>query len=273
MTLARHWPLAASLVFCVTPALADSTTDCIDANEQSIQLRRDHKLVEARVEVAKCAAVSCTEDIRQVCVKDGKGQDLGGVTVVVDGAAPRSDPTVTALELDPGSHTFVFAAGGLTVERTFILREGEKQRHEAITLGIAPTPALAPKEAPAIAPDSTSIPTSRHPLRTAGIATGAVGVGGVLLGSIFGAIAASNWSTSTNDCPTAGCPGPNHAAAIASHDTAVTYATMSTVGFIAGGALLAAGIVLIVWPSGHASSNAALKITPGLGSFALGGSF
>jgi hypothetical protein len=168
MTL-RYLLLSTSLVLASAPALADATTDCIDANEKSIQLRKDNKLIEARVEVAKCTALTCSEDVRQLCadraskltdaipsivfdIKDGSGRDLAGVNVRVDGAAAQFDPTVTALELDPGSHAFVFETLGQAVERTFVLHPGEKQRHEPIVIGAAP---LAPYPAPA----SLSTPT------------------------------------------------------------------------------------------------------------------
>jgi hypothetical protein len=272
-------------------ALADTTTDCIDANEQSIQLRRDHKLIEARVEVAKCAAMSCSEDIRELCtdranklneaipsivfeVKDGQGQDLTLVKVTVDGSAPTSDPTVTALDLDPGPHTFLFEHAGQAVERSFVLREGERQRRESIVL--APLPIVAPPASlptAAVPPQPTLTRTGR-PLRTAGIATGAVGLGGLIFGGVFGGVAAAKWSSSESECRAAGCS--MHSEAVTDHDTAVTFASLSTVGFVVGGVLLASGVTLFLWPAVHKDS-AAWTLTPtialGQGGAAASGQF
>src|SRR5215510_6041940 len=73
---------------------ADPTTaDCLAANDKSIALRNDHKLLGARTQLLICAASSCPADIRKECVrridlvngsmptvvfeaKDGTGNDL-----------------------------------------------------------------------------------------------------------------------------------------------------------------------------------------------------
>src|SRR5208282_3193173 len=66
-------------------------------------------------------------------------------------------------------------------------------------------------------------------------------------GAIFGLLASSAWNTAQSDCPgntLATCP--NHAGAVNDHSTTVTDATISTVGFIAGGALVAGGVTLFI---------------------------
>jgi hypothetical protein len=288
----RAWPFAIATLALAGPALADTTTDCIDANEKSIQLRKDHKLVEARVEVARCAAMACSEDIRELCtdranklndaipsivfdVKDGKGQDLTGVKVTVDGATPSSDPTVTALDLDPGPHTFVFERGGDRVERSFVLRDGEKQRRESIVLGAAP-PLPPPVTIPATVPQtSTAPPPNAHPLRTLGIAAGGISVGALILGGVFGGVAAAKWSSSQNEC-SPGCQPTAHSQAVSDHDSALTFATASTVGFVAGGVLLTGGVAFFFWPAARKDA-AAWTVSPMFGSgqagAALGGRF
>jgi hypothetical protein len=74
---------------------------------------------------------------------------------------------------------------------------------------------------------------------------GGVGVAGVAAGAITGLMAISSVSSQKNDCHSS-APGDcvNHAQALQDHDSASTLSTVSTVAFIAGGALLATGAVL-----------------------------
>jgi hypothetical protein len=274
----RRLVLLASLVLAPAPALADTMTDCIDANEKSIELRKQLKLVEARVETSKCASPACSADIRRICadraerltlaipsivfdVKDGAGRDLTGVRVTVDGAPAQTDPTVAALALDPGRHEFVFEAAGQRVQRSFVLREGESQRHEPILVGPAPAPSGPGPEASG-QPDAGS----GNPVRTTGIVIGSIGVAGVVVGGVFGALAASSWSSSQNECRTAtSCPNPSQAQT--DHDSAVTSATVSTIGFVTGGALLALGAVLVIVAPrhpGHSGEAASLEVAPSI---------
>jgi hypothetical protein len=272
----RRLVLLASLLLAPAPALADTMSDCIDANEKSIELRKQLKLVEARLETSKCASSVCAVEIRRICaeradrltlaipsivfdVKDGAGRDLTGVRVTVDGAPARTDPTVAALALDPGRHEFIFEAAGQRVQRSFVLREGESQRHEPILVGPAPSgPVL----------DGSAQPDAGrgNPMQTTLIVIGSLGVAGVAVGATFGAFAASSWSSSQNECRTAtSCQQP--AQARSDHDSAVTSATVSTIGFVTGGALLAlGGVLLIVAPghSGHSGQEASLEVAPSI---------
>jgi serine/threonine-protein kinase len=76
-----------------------------------------------------------------------------------------------------------------------------------------------------------------------GYVVGGVGIVGVGLGSFFGLQAVSKWSSAKNDCG-GGCP--DGSAARKEKSDAVTDATISTVGFAAGGVAIAGAIVLLV---------------------------
>ena len=169
----------ASLVaVAVTPALearaADPTAVCITENEHSLELRKQGKLLEARRELAACAAAPCPDAIQQACrsrianfnaaipsivfdVKDASGQDLLDVEVSIDGQAPAA-LGVVARQVDPGPHVFRFeTAGRPAVEKGVVLREGEKERRESIVMGQAAPPAVAPAS-PAAAPAAAPAP-------------------------------------------------------------------------------------------------------------------
>jgi hypothetical protein len=73
-------------------------------------------------------------------VKDASGNELTAVRVTIDGELLASHLEGTAISLDPGEHTFAFAAEGQPkVEKKLVVHEGEKERHEVISLDAAPT--------------------------------------------------------------------------------------------------------------------------------------
>ena len=78
---------------------------------------------------------------------------------------------------------------------------------------------------------------------TAGVAAAALGVGGLVVGVVAGLVADDAWSRSQTACATStSCS--NYQAALADHDTASDFATVSTIAFVAGGITLAVGGVL-----------------------------
>lgn len=158
----RRWS-ALSVAFAAGAALwstralaADPTTaDCLAASETSLKLGNQHKLRAERSQLLVCAAANCPGDIRNECVrrvddvnhaiptiifeaKDGGGKDLSAVKVTMDGEVLVERLEGTALSIDPGEHTFVFeTAGQPPLSKQFVIRESEKDRREAITLGPA----------------------------------------------------------------------------------------------------------------------------------------
>jgi hypothetical protein len=231
-------------------------------------------------------------------VHDGGGKDLSAVRVLLDGRPWLDRVDGAAVPLDPGAHTFTFqAAGQPPVTQSFIIREGDKARRERLVVGAAAVPAppppsgvtappepppqpppvlvppppapgpeevATPKPVPATPPPAPS--SGGRPLRTAGWVLGGVGLGGVLLGSVFGVSAIGKWNDAKNLCNTSsGCPGGTRGQAESDRSTAVTDATLSTVGFVAGGALLATGIVLIVVAPSNRPENTGTLILPVVG--------
>jgi hypothetical protein len=226
-------------------AFADATAQqCIAHNEKSIQLRADHKLQEARDELLKCVMPSCPAEIRGDCekrlatvnaevptvvvsAKDPSGADLIDVRVTVDGTRSVDKLDGTPITLDPGAHVFRFETPKARTEARVLVREGEKDRPIRVTIGEqVTTPAMTTRKNPAF--------------RVAGASIAGLGLAGVILGAVFGGLASSAWSSSESECksPT-DCA--NRTKALADHDDAVTFATISTIGFIAGGVALAAG--------------------------------
>lgn len=250
-------------VSCVVPALllatnaraeAPSSRACIAANERSIELRHDHRLLAARDELVVCSDVACPELVRAECVrhleevvaaipsivfaiKDSDGADLSAVKITVDGRPLVERVDGSAISIDPGEHKFTFDAEGRTsATRTLVVREAEKGRRESVVL-------------------SASEPSSGTPaLRIAGITSMAAGVVGVGLGAFFGLRASSLHDDVVNACPaypTCGVDSAN-----ADNRSSQSSALVSTVGFVVGATLLAAGVTLFVIGSSHSSVRA-----------------
>src|SRR5262245_41221309 len=147
-------PVFALAVFALPEApasAADPTTaDCLAANDKSISLRNEHKLLAARAQLSVCAASSCPGDIRKACMrridqmnasvptvvfeaKDGSGNDLTAVKVKMDGEILAERLEGTAISLDPGAHSFTFEAQDQpTITKQLVVREGQKDRREPI---------------------------------------------------------------------------------------------------------------------------------------------
>jgi hypothetical protein len=171
--------VVAALVFAGrTARAADPTTaDCLAASESSLTLRNQHHLRDARAQLLICSAASCPGDIRAECIrrvgevnaaiptivfaaKDGAGNDIGAVKVSMNGVPLAERLEGTALSIDPGEHTFTFeTTGQTTVQKHFVIREGEKDRRERITFGAMPTVAGVPVAASAPASPSGGTPS------------------------------------------------------------------------------------------------------------------
>ncbi len=140
-------------------ARADAT--CISAYEQAQTLRKDGRLVMAKGQAAICARDACPALLTKDCtrwigeidaitpsvffdIRTPAGTERSDVQVKIDGAAVEKLDPKTPLALDPGSHAFVFeASGGPPVERTLVLREGEKRRRIAVTVAAPPAQDVA----------------------------------------------------------------------------------------------------------------------------------
>jgi hypothetical protein len=307
--------LVAAAPLVPATAVADMTkAQCVDANTAAQDLRREGKLTAAREQLLKCADPSCPGIVRDDCakrldelnmaqptiafeVKDASGADVFAVSVTLDGRPWAGSLEGKALPADPGKHVFVFTtAGHVPVARTVVLTEGEKGRRERIVLegpGAAPAapgvPLAVPNAATASTPGAAPVgsagtdaaPSPARGLgaqKVLGLVVGGVGAAGLGLGAIFGTMTLSAWSNAKSAC--GGNPSAcTHVASGESYRSqAEGDATVSTVGFIAGGVLLAVGAAIFV--TGRSPQTAAttgLVVLPSAGptgaGLAMRGSF
>jgi hypothetical protein len=221
------------------------------------------QLIEAREQVRVCASPTCKAWMAKDCTqwlseverriptvvfaaKDGDGTDLTDVTVSVENKTIAQRLDGRALEMNPGARLFVFVtADGRRVEQRALVKEGEKAQVVTATFPKAAGQAAhaPPTALPAIPPQTTVEPSGRVPWQTVGWITGGVGVAGLALGSVLGmmAISKNGDSNANGHCDATGCDAQGRSL----RDTALSDATASTVAFVAGGALVAAGLVLV----------------------------
>jgi hypothetical protein len=259
--VALFLPAIVSLSASAT-ALADSKSACLSAASKAQTLRSAHNLVEARDQLRLCAAAECPAIVHSDCVpwlaeveralpgvvvtaKSGGGTDLFDVRVSVDGQLLLSKLDGQAVTMNAGPHTFHFeTADGTTLDQQVLVREGDKSQAVAVVLGAlrAPSTATAPLSGPS--------PESSGRWRTIGWIAGGVGLAGLGVGAVFGGIAVADKGAAhcvNNVCDPGTLDGMKSAA------------TASTVGFVAGGVLLAGGAALVLFaPHGDGASSAAV---------------
>ncbi len=157
-----------------------------------------------------------------------------GLEIRIDDIIVDKDSWSEPFAIDPGAHRISAAApshrgweGTLT--------------GQASQLAVVSVPELVDTFVRA-APVIVAAPSSQ---RTVAIVAGSIGVVGVLVGAISGAVALSNRSTGERECPkdlyAFRCPTEEGTSA---WNTARAAGNVSTVAFIAGGVFLAGGAVL-----------------------------
>lgn len=244
-------------------AQANDTETCDAAYEKAQALRDAKKLTGARDELQVCARTKCPAFMVKDCtawlseiepripsvivvVTDATGSVLPNQAVTLDRGVAARKVDGTSWDVDPGEHTFtVVAPDGTKVRRAAIVVEGQKGQRVALIL--AATPSAPPEDA-------------GRSRRLLGLVVGSIGLAGVVVGGIFGGLAFSSWSSANRDCPShMGCTSQ----AIRERGNAVTFSTVSDVGLIAGGVVLAGGITLYLTAPKDASPRAALHVVPG----------
>lgn len=179
-----------------------------------------------------------------------------------DGVPVHAAQLGTPIPVDPGEHTVEATAEGKQPWSTKVNvgADAAKVEVEIPPLQDASSDA-APSTAGDVKLDSGTTPSSSGSgQRTLGIALGAAGVVGLGVGTFFGLSASSDWSDAKKGCDD--FPYRCDQAALDARESANSNATLSTIGFIAGGALLATGAVLFFTAS-SGETKTAIGVGPG----------
>jgi hypothetical protein len=144
--------------------------------------------------------------------------------------------------VDPGEHTVEASAAGYSAGNAKF--SVDSAGHEEVLLELEPGADTTGSGADEGAGDTQ---------RLLGFVSLGVGGAGLIVGVITGALAMDKKSTLDDACPEARCPASEQD----NLDSYHTVGTVSTVGFIAGGVLAVAGVVLVLTaPSGGDTADA-----------------
>jgi PEGA domain len=167
--------------------------------------------------------------------------------------------------VNPGSHTIkVSAEGYVPTEKAITLSDGQSL---TVNLELEQTPADASQVANKTSKGADAASSAGSSDTRKIIAISALGLGGagIIVGAVTGLLAMKKHS----ELEKAGCSGSFCDASQASAlDTFHTYGTISTVGFIVGGAGVIAGTILLVTQPRESTPPTGARISPFI---ALGG--
>ena len=216
-----------------------------------------------REEIARTRANALEPKLSYLTIVTWQGQE---VHVQRDGTTV--DPAVlgTRIPVDPGGHEITASAEGKRTWSTTVEVTAEPGNTK-VTVPILPDENggdVAPvdgveleRRAPELKDDGGGS-TQRI---LAGV-VGGVGVVGVVVGSVFGLKASSDWDEAKSKCSAypEGCGSDGKQLG----DDAQGAATLSTIAFVVGGAGIAGGLILwFTAPDGDAAAETAVGIGPG----------
>jgi hypothetical protein len=281
--------LAWSILLAAPPASAITKGQCVDANTNAQNRALDGRFSDAREQLEACSDPSCPAVVKEDCARRLKELDRVQPTLVFDVAGAEPEHVQVSVDgrplfervdgppirVDPGEHVFLLSAPGVaSVTRSLLIKQGEKDRHERILLApIGPIPAPATTTPPRTlepvetmadsSPPKGGAPASAHPgigtQKILGLGIGGLGVTGLVVGSVFGAMTFAAVSQQKSDCSSPACT--NRGGAISEHGTAVSDGTISDVAFIGGAALVAFGATLYFTAPRFATSARALSVS------------
>jgi hypothetical protein len=183
--------------------------------------------------------------------------DQGGEHMIIqlDGVELREASLDVSIPIDPGLHSIrITRPSGETNETSFEARPAERLNlrlapplREPAPTPVVVSPKLVPSttepRGPSVAPSAIPMmPTPTHRERIAGIVVGGIGVAGLLTGTVFGLMAASNRDTVREQCPNHECQNQEGLDAARAGERNVTIANtafaVGAIGVVAGGLLL-----------------------------------
>ena len=214
-----------------------------------------------REEVARTRANELEPKLSYLTIVTWQGQQ---VHVQRDGTTIDAAVLGTRIPVDPGGHVITASAEGKRTWSTSVDVAAEPGNTK-VTVPILPDedsaagPPVDGVELDRASPSSDDNDGSTQRI-LAGVA-GGVGVVGVVVGSVFGLKASSDWNEAKSDCnpyPKCGPAGKKLG------DDAQSSATLSTIAFVVGGAGIAGGLILwFTAPDGDSATETAVGVGPG----------
>ena len=196
--------------------------------------------------------------------------------VTIDGADVPAAALGVKRAVDPGQHVVkVTAPGFFPAEGKFTVAEG-KVETVSIELKVDPNYKAPPpdtKTGIAPPPAEPEKPVSKTQ-KTIGFVGLGVGGAALIMGAVTGGLALSKRSALLEACPDGHCAKGSEGQHQSDVDGYNTMGTLSTIGFVSGGVLAVAGVVLIVTaPKAQKAQTGWVKPVVGLGYLGAEGKF
>lgn len=222
--------------------------------------RREDRVLLAREHEAKLASI-----LSQVRIVVPPAARVEGLTLALDGGAPIGEAAWgTEVPIDPGRHVIAVSAPG-KVTRPLAFVVGAVSDKQVVTVEplVDPPPAVAGEDAA-----EQARLASLRTRRVVGLSLGGAGLLAAGAGLAFGALASGKNGDATEGCPNDVCESSDaRDDARSALSSAKTFATLSTITVVAGGALLVSGVALFLTsraPSTNstAAQAAAFRVVP-----------
>jgi hypothetical protein len=195
-----------------------------------------------RVALARARITAIAPLIPRLTLTVPASVDVPELVVTRDGTRVARVAWGTPMPLDPGAHRVEASAPGFAPWSVTVDIAAGERRALAVGPLVAAAPAPASPPASARAPLAVPAPAAprRLPVTTLGLGLGALGVAGLVTGSIAGAVALDRDARSDALCR----PRCNELG-YALNQEAKRAADVSTASFVVGAAALAAGLILV----------------------------
>lgn len=248
-------------------------------NEALSLAKRDKRADRQKVAEERLAAVTPKLTRLKIDVSAGAA-GASGLKITRGDVETSSAEWGTAVPVDPGEYVVRASAPGKKAweQKVAVGEPGATVSVEVPELLDAPVEKPPAGEPPPAVRAASSEPTrDRGPAggssqKTIGWILGGAGVVGLAVGGYFGLESMSKKSDADAHCDGSKCRDQE---GVDLRDQAIAAGNLSTVGFVAGGAALTAGVILILTAPEPAGPRAALRAaaSPGFGGLVLDGRF
>lgn len=191
--------------------------------------------------VAREKAQALEPRVPRIVIEISPGSQVSGLAVTRDGAPVDESMFGRPILVDPGQYTIEATAPGKRPFHSTINVQGDGTK-VSVPVRLLDLEDFGKRDE--IGGPPPPKPSSFGPQRIGATVVAVAGIGGVVVGTVFGLDAKSAYDKAMGDpslCPT---KKTCYAAGKKLVDTAQMDATISTIGFVAGGVLVAGGVVL-----------------------------
>jgi hypothetical protein len=219
-----------------------------------------------RERVARDRATQLEPKLTRLTVDVPADVRVAGLVVKRDGEVVGEGQYGVAVAVDPGKHVVEASAPGKKTwtDSRVVTGEGATSTLKVEALVVDPNAsATAATTDHGVGPEPTGGEKKGSPLKTVGLVVGGLGIVGIGVGSVMGILAIGK----NNDANNGHCDKTSNlcdSTGLGMRSDAVTFGNVSTVGFIAGGVLLAGGATLwLLAPSSSVQAAPAVGTSGG----------